>query len=48
MATMNKLSSNEIIIFKTEDEKISGDVRLGDETVRPRQINNFTTYQKCV
>jgi hypothetical protein len=33
MATMNKLNSNEIIIFKTEDEKISVDVRFGDETV---------------
>ncbi|MCL2131647.1 MAG: virulence RhuM family protein [Lentimicrobiaceae bacterium] len=30
---MNKIKDNEIIIFKTEDEKVSVDVRFEDETV---------------
>jgi hypothetical protein len=33
MNKIKQLNSNEIIIFKTEDDKISVDVRFGDETV---------------
>ena len=33
MNNQKKIKPNEIIIFKTEDEKISVDVRFEDETV---------------
>ena len=45
MNKVEKIKNNEIIIFKTEDEKISIDVRLEDETVWLTQANLVELYQ---
>ena len=44
----NKIAkNNEIIIFKTEDEKISVDVRIEDKTVWLTQDNMVTLFEKA-
>jgi len=49
-AAMNKpekIKTNEIIIFKTEDEKISVDVRFEDETVWLTQDQMAALFSKA-